>query len=429
MAVDEGHVFHNRLTHSLKVAQVARRLAEKVLEETQDSASIRSEIRRRGGLDPDVVETAGLAHDLGHPPFGHVGETELDRLTRHGLPGSLPGAPDGFEGNAQTFRIVTRLALSGAGDYLGLNLSRASLAAILKYPWKRAEGERRRTELRGGSPAEPDRDGPPKFGGYDEDLEALDFATELVGPALGSGGRSIEAELMDWADDITYAVHDVEDFYRAGWTPLERFSTGYQRLENDVPLWHGEVRSAVDDLFTGVEKDWYPGDGPAPSRDTLAQVAAGSIDLFPIPHPYDGSFLDRKALQAWSSERIGRYVKGTTIDENGVQVHPDVRVEVSLLKQLTRKYVIRNPTLATHQFGQRRLLVELFDIYAGELAAGNAEVFPLRVRREAEEAVARGATARFVCDVIAEMTETSVLHAHGRLSGHDLGPLEDPAVL
>lgn len=94
----EGHVFHNRLTHTLEVAQIARRLAEKLAKENRALAE------ELGGLDPDVVEAAALAHDLGHPPFGHVAEKELDALARS------HGAAEGFEGNAQSFRIVTRLA-------------------------------------------------------------------------------------------------------------------------------------------------------------------------------------------------------------------------------------------------------------------------------------------------------------------------------
>ena len=124
---NERYVFHNRLTHTLKVAQVARRLAEYAIVDQGDAAS------SLGGIDPDVVEAAALAHDLGHPPFGHIAERVLDELVRK------TGNSNGFEGNPQSFRTVTRLALRHEG-FPGLNLTRATLNAILKYPWLRETG-------------------------------------------------------------------------------------------------------------------------------------------------------------------------------------------------------------------------------------------------------------------------------------------------
>jgi dGTPase len=130
VAAERGHVFHNRLTHSIKVGQLARRMAEKLLREQPD------EVAALGGLDPDVAEAAGLAHDLGHPPFGHIAEETLHHLVQ--TKGRLK---DGFEGNAQSFRIVAKLAVSdalpttGTKTIDGLNLTRATLNGILKYPW------------------------------------------------------------------------------------------------------------------------------------------------------------------------------------------------------------------------------------------------------------------------------------------------------
>jgi len=122
----EGVLFHNRLTHTLEVAQIGRRLAEHFAKDSDLVAAV-------GGLDPERVEAAALAHDLGHPPFGHTAEVELDRLVTDS------GVLDGYEGNAQAFRIVTRLAVRNE-RFPGLNLTRATLNAILKYPWTRQAG-------------------------------------------------------------------------------------------------------------------------------------------------------------------------------------------------------------------------------------------------------------------------------------------------
>src|SRR6185369_6533256 len=188
---EEGYLLHNRMTHSIKVAQVARRIAERLVkEQPEECAAI-------GGIDPDVVESAALAHDLGHPPFGHAGE---DALRRAAFGKEDDHLLDAFEGNAQTFRIVTKLGCR-AHDYPGLNLTRATLNAILKYPWKRGTGGDRREK---------------KWSVYETEDREFDFARDFDFLQPGDNRKSAEAEIMDWADDIAYSVHDIEDFYRVG---------------------------------------------------------------------------------------------------------------------------------------------------------------------------------------------------------------------
>jgi len=195
----EGYVFHNRLTHTLKVAQIARRLAEKLARDERAAAAL-------GGIDPEVVEAAALAHDLGHPPFGHIAEKELDLLLR-----SDPYQVfDGYEGNAQSFRIVTALA-TRSKDHAGLNLTRATLNALLKYPWHREPSGKKN-----------------KKWGYYHHTELAEFQWVRDGQT-GDERKSVEAEIMDWSDDIAYAVHDLEDFYRAGFAPRR---DGFQRARD-----------------------------------------------------------------------------------------------------------------------------------------------------------------------------------------------------
>ena len=219
VAASEGHVFHNRLTHTLKVAQVGRRLAEKLLRPFEEAQHA-----KLPPLDPDVVETAALVHDIGHPPFGHVAEEQLHTLMRGvARPKAAPDgnstepvydADDGFEGNAQSFRTVTTLAAIDRG-FAGLNLCAASLAASLKYPWRH-------------QPAAPEDKAFRKWGSYSTEEDDFRFALGLQPPdaipTATTGQPTLEAQVMDWADDITYAVHDAEDLYRAGLVPLDRLA-------------------------------------------------------------------------------------------------------------------------------------------------------------------------------------------------------------
>jgi len=192
----EGGVFHTRQQHTIKVAQVGRRLAQKLSREQTSQAKFR-------GLDPEVVEAACMAHDLGHPPFGHVGEETLHELVKK-------HDTDGFEGNAQSFRILTKLAVRYPPPIPGMDLTRATLAACLKYPWLKGNTGKKKK----------------KWSAYRSEKGAFDFAREFHPHEQ----KTLEAELMDWADDVAYSVHDLEDFHRCNALPWQRVFSDKKRI-------------------------------------------------------------------------------------------------------------------------------------------------------------------------------------------------------
>jgi len=270
VSADRGYVFHNRLTHSLKVAQLARRISEHLRASQQELS---------GALhapDPDVAEAAALAHDLGHPPFGHIAEKELDRLARK------EGLPDGFEGNAQSFRIVAGLAVSDAAsaagdltsDIRGLNLTRSTLNALAKYPWGFGENSEKKA----------------KWGFYETERPLFLWARKShLGPAFI---KSCEAEIMDWSDDITYAVHDLVDFYCAGQIPMDRLAD-----ENDP----SERHEFFSSLFARCSD-------LSPRRTQLENIFREVLEFFPLDRRYTGTFRQRSALWQFSTLLISRYV-------------------------------------------------------------------------------------------------------------------------
>lgn len=391
--VEEGHIFHNRLTHSLKVAQIARRMAENLQHKTDPDI-----LEAAGGLSPDVVETAALAHDIGHPPFGHIAEEELDNLLRKA------GVPDGYEGNAQSFRIVTQLSIR-ANDNPGLNLSRASLNAILKYPWQRAT-----------SGAESK-----KWGFYYSEENASKFARGMEEPA--DKRKSLEAELMDLADDITYSVHDVEDFYRAGFIPLDRLLLGLSERDR-----------FLDRVYTRWEKDGVLG----PSKDIANKFFNELATLFSeLKEPFHGNAAQRGALHSFSTLLIRRYVLGpnqapitvSPKNERRLEIDTKVRNEITLLKELMRNYVFSNPALLGQQHGQRRIIKDLFEMITNSLKAqkNGADLLPQPFQ---DYLVIWGLDTaekkcRLAADFIASLTEQQALSLHRRLTGQSPGSVRE----
>jgi dGTPase len=394
----ERRICHNRLTHSLKVGQVARRLAEYLVSNYK-----KKEVDSIGGINPDVVEAASLAHDLGHPPFGHAAEIALQECFREILPRS-----ESFEGNAQSFRVVTKLAVRSE-DFDGLDLTRATLNALLKYPWSWRNRKKS-----------------PKWGVYQEDEMEYNWARRPYS-ASAKYSRNIEAEIMDTADDISYAVHDLEDFYRAGMVPLDRLlrvDSGNTRLTDD-----GE--EFVSGVFARCKSNL-----PGP-KDQLVMVFTDLLANCWILDPYRGLRGDRAALRAFTSSLIGRYIQSAELrlkTRPGKQLFlPDeYRQEIFMLQQLTWHYMILNPALSIQQKGQKRLIKELFRFFYDAAASGDKTLLPPRGREMMQPLIDgsfRGSEKKFcgrlAADMVSSMTEPEAQNVAHRILGISQGSAFD----
>lgn len=369
-ATDAG-LLHNRLTHSLKVAQVARTIAERIV------SSDESLVEKLGGCDPDVAEAAALAHDLGHPPFGHLGEQVLDGIARTRF-----ALPDGFEGNAQTFRILTTTDVRGPSG-VGLDLTAAVRAAVLKYPWARLRVPDPHPSAmapppRGAAvPADAPGTGSAKFSAYVTELDDLDQARAPFAGKIDSWQQTVEASVMDTADDIAYAIHDIQDFHRIGvlqhaavaaeleqWmrdgielAGLDNATLTTQRRRPGYSLERFRRRLHAKDSWI-VDDDVF--------TQTVARVRTELVDGL-LSAVFDGSVEAEQAIAAFSDRWTTRLVDGVAVIEapstrsGHVVLRAEQWHEVQVLKFVHRRFVLLRPDLALHQRGQARLLLTLVD--------------------------------------------------------------------
>jgi dGTPase len=340
-----------RLTHSLECAQIGR------------------ELGRELGCDPDLVDAACLAHDIGHSPFGHNGEFALNELA---------SAAGGFEGNAQSLRLLTRLEPKVVGA--GLNLTRATLDATLKYPWF--------------------ADGRAKYGVYGEDAEVFGWIRD----GAPAGRPCLEAQVMDWADDVAYSVHDLEDGFHAGLITLKNLNSSAER--------------AVVSHITATS--YCGGDV---SEAELAEVLDLLLAQQVWPACYDGGPETVAALKNLTSELIGRFClaaqQATLAARPGpltryaadLIVPRQQRLECALLKGITAHYVMTRAGVIAAQARERELLAEL--AHAIERTAPQT-LDPL-LRPSWEAARTDAARRRVVIDQVASLTDTSAIAWHHRL--------------
>jgi len=419
----EADFFRTRLTHTLEVAQVARRLAECVnrraeaertrtktpqwIDDPQVVARLPAEQQK---VDPDLVEAAAVLHDLGHPPFAHVGESALAAAIEHAAPKWGLAETGSFNGNAQSFRLVTRV-LSHHGKDRGRQLTLATLDASLKYPWVAGTPGVAKPDLWSVNPTE---------------VEELALLRAELPPELRYV-QTLEAQIMDWADDVAYSVHDLDDWNRAGYIPLARLATD-----------DAEQRRFVDFV---VERQ-KPND-PNTLRDRVLQVLnerTGPLQDFRLACERGEPIFD---ASSGAARRAVRRLRGNIFDDAmtrfdvvsradpdlGVSrrylfaFEPDaaIRFTVSVLKELLWLYVVDDARMATQQHGHRRVIRRLFRVHERAARHGELRMFPLDRRRHMEDAKDPLERLRSVVDYICDMTDADALRLHERLRAGGTG--------
>jgi dGTPase len=350
-----------RLTHSLECAQIGRELGKAL------------------GADPDLVETACLAHDLGHPPFGHTGEAALDEVA---------GPAGGFEGNAQSLRILTRLeakTFSPDGRSVGLNLTRAALDASCKYPWPRAE-------VTGSSR---------KYGVYDDDLDVFRWLRRRA----PEGRRCLEAQVMDWSDDIAYSVHDLEDAVVAGHLRLDALHDPEERAQlaalTSDRVHDAEPAEVLDALDRLLLKPWWPAsyDGSHRGLAALKNLTSQLIGRF-------CQAAEHATRSAFPAAALNRYAADLVIPR-------ETRLEVEVLKAVADRYVMSRDEAARRYADQRSLVLELVDVLQRTAPTG---LDPL-LRDDFLAAADDVGRLRAVLDQVAQLTDTSATALHAQLTG------------
>jgi dGTPase len=352
----ENDFQRTRLSHSLECAQIGRELGESL------------------GADPDLLETACLSHDMGHPPFGHNGEEAL----------AIVAEPcGGFEGNAQSFRLLTRIeakTVDADGRSLGLNLTRASLDAATKYPWPRSENPR-------------------KFGVYDDDVEIFNW----VRAGAPAGRKCIEAQIMDWSDDCAYSVHDLEDAIFAGQITVKSFDTDFDVL-------YAEMVS---------------GYGSDASKDELAAALTRLQQLSCWPAGFDRTHRSLARLKDSTSQLIGRFVLAAEIETRKIhgdgpltrynanlEIPREQKIEVDFLKAVAGHYLINAAASQERYAKQQTVIHELVEML---FSAAPAELDPI-FEGDWKRATTDSEKLRVVIDQIASLTDPGAYALHAHLS-------------
>ncbi len=351
----ENDFQRTRLSHSLECAQIGRELGETL------------------GADPDLLETACLSHDLGHPPFGHNGEEAL---------ASVAGDCGGFEGNAQSFRLLTRIeakTVSSEGKSVGLNLTRAALDAATKYPWTATTNPR-------------------KFGVYNDDVEIFNW----VRIGAPEGRKCIEAQIMDWSDDCAYSVHDLEDAIFAGQISPSNFERDFDTLYQEM----------VSSYNTDATKE----------EAAAALTRLQSLSCW--PKDFDRTHRSLARLKDTTSQLIGRFVMAAEKETRRIhgegnlsrysanlEIPREAVIEVDFLKAVAGHYII-NAAHSQDKYEKQQVLIrELVEMLFKYAPQALDPIF----EDDWKVATNDSERLRVVIDQIASLTDPGAYALHARL--------------
>lgn len=436
--------FRNRLTHSLEVAQIAKSIAIK----------LNHTLKKEGAgwaIDLDLIEFAGLAHDLGHPPFGHIGESALDAcMTDFG----------GFEGNAQTLRILTRLEkrqndsdfphcinpAAGIDSRVGLNLTYRSLSAIVKYDYPIPAGSLQRKDA--------EAEGRIKDSGVVKGYYATEdeIVKRIRHAVLGKSGKpgglyTIECQIMDIADDIAYSTYDLEDAFKAGFMSPMRMISASDDIIDEVArkvtksLSRTVTSKDVKQLLLDVFSDLFLFDKQPLLNESdpekLKEIAAEVIPPVALRHGATASEMlknDGYIRTGFTSRQVGRFIRSISLDQldkstpalSTIKMLPDIHLKLEVLKQMNFVTLIQSPRLQIVDYRGREIVSSIFkSLFPWDKPSEfkddnpNLKLLPRDFKAIYLAFKKPSDRARVVCDFVAGMTDRYALEFYGRLKSEN----------
>lgn len=367
----EYDFYRTRLTHSIEVAQIGRSICNFLLYKETDLFS------EEYYIDPDLVESICLGHDLGHPPFGHAGERTINKLM---------SPYGGFEGNAQTLRLITEIFYRGDDNRRGMNPTRAFLDGILKY-----------------KATFKNFNNPENHFIYDDQKKYIEFVfgkknfiREFKSVNHLNNFRSIECQIMDWADDTAYAVNDLVDSISGGFITITKL-VQWQK-ENNLSEYQNQI---VDEMI-----EWMK----------------------------SGKFKPKFGMQIGDFVRSCSLVKRKTfLDKLTNRYSLDLKIakpvleKAELYKRISVELVFRSPQLHQMEYKGKYMIEKMFRLFEDNYVTKNGGMkllpdFTDKIIRNEKNKKSR---ARLVCDQIAGMTDSYAMRTYRRLFDPDYSSIAD----
>ncbi|WP_147821327.1 dGTP triphosphohydrolase [Salidesulfovibrio onnuriiensis] len=370
----EYDFYRTRLTHSIEVSQIGRSICNH-LNRTTD------ELGDDFTIDQNLVESICLAHDIGHPSFGHAGEAVLNKLMKKHKAG-------GFEGNAQNLRILVDIFYRKGSEWSGMKPTRAFLDGMLKYKTLFSDSKKQKNHFV-----------------YDSQEEILDFVSgdfrfrdEFPIEKERNFFKSIECQIMDWADDIAYSIHDVSDGIQAGFITIKSIRKWQQDKTTDYT---GRDDQLLDELCDAMINDDY------------SRYLARLIGIF-----IHGTRLVRR--ETFLSSATNRYRFGIERDRQMDDI-------CTLLKQMAIALVFHTPQVHQLEYKGEQILKRLFKVFSKRYVEREHSHFTLLPDHYAK-AIDRADEPmkyRIICDYLSGMTDGFVVRTYKRLFDPDFGSIID----